>query len=89
MRGLLPESVRTRRDKSGFEPAIADALGPFETVSELMRFERLDQLGFLDRARFLDYIAPLRDAPRIAANGLLWVDVWTALAAEAFLRQQS
>lgn len=88
MRGLLPESVRTRPDKSDFEPAMADTVGSFDRHRALLTFERLGREGIVVPSEFSRYLEPLYAAPAAAANGHRWLRFWPALALEAFLRQR-
>ena len=86
MRGLLPESVRKRLDKSDFEPALADAVWPIERFAPLLRFSRLTRAGIIHDEPFQEYLAPLLRAPHASENGEAWLTFWSALSAEAFLQ---
>ena len=92
LRGKVPESLRTRLDKSWFEPAFAEvvrAAGGFDTLGDLWDVRSLDALDIVDAARFRDETRVLRDNPddgslRVAE---LWSAVTQTLACEAFVRR--
>ncbi len=89
MKGFLPESVRTRVDKSDFEPALTDAVWPIEQFEPLLSFESLDHAGIVQADLFRRYLAPLFEAPSAPESAAQWVAFWPALATEAFLRRTS
>jgi asparagine synthase (glutamine-hydrolysing) len=89
MRGLLPESVRMRLDKSDFEPALAEAFWPIEDLEPLLTFASIGKAGIVDAPAFRQYLEPLFEAPRDGNNGSRWLSFWPALASEAFLRSRS
>jgi len=85
LRGWVPESLRLRRDKGSFEPALMLMIGQegVERLRELADVPMLADAGLAEpklfRAQF----------ERIFANGWSspdWLTVWPALAVEAFLR---
>lgn len=87
MRGLLPETLRLRTDKSRFHPALRDiveAAGGFSTLEPLAKATALADLGLVEPRRFRERFDELARAP---STGHLWVEIWLVLAAEAFLRQ--
>lgn len=86
MRGLLPDKVRERVDKSDFEPALAQAMWPIERFEPLLGFERIGAMGIVNVESFRKYIAPLYDAPSAERNAARWTTFYPALAMEAFLR---
>ncbi|MBV9947650.1 MAG: hypothetical protein JOZ69_12425 [Myxococcales bacterium] len=96
MKGLLPEALRTRRDKAFFEPAIAAAgvaAGALDALRDLSSLEDLATRGLADPAAFRptgdDALAILgRGARAEAGPGDDRVqELWQLLSAEAFLRQ--
>ena len=89
MRGLLPESLRLRQDKSYFEPAlqqVVEGAGGFSTLGSLASATALADLGLVEPRRFRDRFDELSRDP---LNGPLWIEVWSVLAGEAFVRQAS
>jgi asparagine synthase (glutamine-hydrolysing) len=89
MRGLLPESLRTRLDKAGFEPAMfrfVEAAGGFGSLRPLSRASRLAALGLVEPRPFGEAFDELARAP-LASYG--WGAVWSALAVEAFLERRA
>ena len=87
MRGLLPDAVRNRIDKSDFEPAFASAIS-FDDLRPLLSFECLGRVGIVEVERFRQRFAPLYASPREPRLGSLWAAIIPAVAAEAFLRTQ-
>jgi asparagine synthase (glutamine-hydrolysing) len=86
MRGLLPESLRQRTDKAGFEPAFTrfvEAAGGFDAFRDLARMTALADLGLVEPRRFAGAFDELAARPRESWG---WGDVWPALAVEAFVR---
>jgi hypothetical protein len=96
MKGVLPESLRTRQDKAMFEPAIARAAlagDGLATMRELSSLSALSSLGLVDVDRF----RPEADACLAAVSRGMgggadlmvyrWEPFWRTLAAEAFARQ--
>ncbi len=86
MRGLLPESLRTRPDKADFEPMLNEvgtAAHSKGALGRLVKMEALGDLGLVDPAAF--ECAVRRAVAK--GDGRVWADVWPALAAEAFMGQ--
>jgi asparagine synthase (glutamine-hydrolysing) len=84
MRGLLPESVRTRPDKARFEPMlneVASALHASGAVSRFARMEALGDLGLVNPPAFRSALSKAY-AER---DGLAWSHAWPAICAEAFM----
>jgi asparagine synthase (glutamine-hydrolysing) len=87
MRGLVPETLRLRQDKSRFGPAlheVLEAAGGFSSLEPLMKTTALADMGLVEpkrlRKRFDDFV-------RSPTAGGLWVELWPVLAGEAFVRQ--
>jgi asparagine synthase (glutamine-hydrolysing) len=86
LEGLLPDTVRLRRDKSAFEPALARMIAPNDLahLRTLSHLESLGQLGLVDpepfRRRFELVVRRASTSPE-------WLTVWPALAVESFVRQ--
>jgi asparagine synthase (glutamine-hydrolysing) len=88
MRGLLPESIRTRSDKAGFESMLNEVgSGAYATgaLSRLVRMEALGDLRLVDPAAFQSALAKAV----AEGDGFGWGDAWPALCAEAFLLDES
>jgi asparagine synthase (glutamine-hydrolysing) len=84
MRGVLPDSVRLRPDKASFDPlpgAILGAVDP-QVVRGLVGMEALADLGLVRPREFRDAFARVERGE----GGGDWLDVWPALAIEAFVR---
>ena len=86
MRGLLPESVRTRQDKAAFEPAMErfvaaaralDVLGDCASGAELAR------LGIVEPRAFQRAFEQF--AKSTSPDSFEWVSLWPAICVEAFL----
>ena len=87
--GLVPDSLRERTDKAGFEPAMqrfVDAAGGFEALRPLASMRELSALGLVDPQRFAAAFERFAAAPQ---DGEPWLVVWPALAVEAFLRGEA
>lgn len=85
MRGLLPESIRTRLSKASFEPGIArfvQSAGGLESVRDLARVPRLADLGLVEPRSFLRAFEELVADP---VESFEWCNVWPVLAVEAFV----
>jgi asparagine synthetase B (glutamine-hydrolysing) len=95
MTELLPEGVRTRRDKARFEPAVAEAaLGGdgLDVLADLSSVSALSSLGLVDARR----LRPVADACIAAVSRGMregddlmtdsWEPFWRTLAVERFLR---
>jgi asparagine synthase (glutamine-hydrolysing) len=84
MQGVLPESVRMRRDKAEFEPAIRElfdcAAGQAE-FRRLLRMEALGDLGLLEPRLYREALA------RSLKDHREWLE-WPPLAIEAFVQKQ-
>ena len=86
MRGLLPESLRTRMDKARFEPALArffDAAGGAARLRDLAKLPRLVALGIVAPSHSASAFEAFAGDPRLVDP---WLALWPALAVEAFLR---
>ena len=86
MRGLLPESLRTRSDKARFEPALArffEAAGGAARLRPLAKLTRLVSLGIVSSSHSASTFEAFAGDPREAEP---WLALWPALAVEAFLR---
>jgi asparagine synthase (glutamine-hydrolysing) len=86
MRGLLPESLRTRADKARFEPAVArffEAAGGAARLRDLASLSRLVELGIVTPTHSASTFEAFAGAPCEAES---WLALWPALAVEAFLR---
>jgi asparagine synthase (glutamine-hydrolysing) len=86
MRGLLPESVRTRPDKASFEPMIRElASGAYASgaLSKFVRMEALGDLGLVNPSAF--QVALTKASAE--GDGFAWGEAWPALCAEAFLQE--
>jgi asparagine synthase (glutamine-hydrolysing) len=93
MRGILPERVRLRNDKAGFEPAIAEAgraCPELGRLAELRDLRGLSSLGLTDGSAFgptFDaYLSRFREGAPVAGDEL-WQRVWQLLAVEQFVRE--
>jgi asparagine synthase (glutamine-hydrolysing) len=82
MAGRIPDGIRTREDKAGFEPAIdemlaaAGGLGAFE---DLAKMRALADLGIVEPRPFRESFARF-----VRGEDDYWLSVWPALACEAF-----
>ncbi len=90
MKGLLPEGVRTRRDKAAFEPAVVQALRAgdgFDVIADLASVTALSSLGLVDAARMRPVAEGAIAAARRGSDlGPRWEACWRTLAAERFAR---
>lgn len=99
LKGLVPESIRLRRQKAFVEPFVAaaaltaDATG---LLADLASCEQLASLGLVDpdafRTRFSPWLRALRRGERSdpdPTDGAGWQEIWPALALERFLRQEN
>jgi hypothetical protein len=95
MSDLLPEGVRTRRDKARFEPAVAEAAlagDGLDVLADLSSVSALSALGLVDAKR----LRPVADACMAAVSrgmrdgddlmSATWEPFWRTMAAERFLR---
>ncbi|WP_394837834.1 asparagine synthase-related protein [Pendulispora rubella] len=85
MEGLVPDTVRLRTDKAWFEPAMAQAVraaGGFEAFADLAAVPHLADLGLIEPSKFREAFDALARAPE---DGAGWLQVWPALAVEAFV----
>jgi hypothetical protein len=96
MKGVLPESIRLRRDKARGEPAIAEAAVAADAgalLRDLSSLESLASLGLVEpecvRAPFAAWLRTLLRGERLEADPTddLWHPIWPLLSAEAFLRR--
>jgi hypothetical protein len=95
MKGVLPESVRMRRDKAYAQPAIGEAAvaaGAEPRLRDLSSLERLASLGLVEpdafRAPFDAWLRTLVRGERLELDPTdgTWDQIWPLLSAEAFLR---
>ena len=87
MRGLVPETLRLRQDKSRFGPALQQVLesaGGFSSLEPLAKATALADMGLVEPKRFRERFDELVRTP---TAGGLWLEIWPVLAGEAFLRQ--
>ncbi len=88
--GRVPESIRMRRDKGRFEPALAalfSAEGGLDAFPELLRMEAMGALGLVEPEAFRRWTDALRPLGALDSD-----QVWTlfrALSLEAFARRFS
>ena len=82
--GLVPDRVRLRTDKAGFEPALEEmhaAMGGRGALAELATMRALEQLGVVEAAAYKEaFDAFVRG--EIGDEG--WGTLWPALSVEAF-----
>jgi asparagine synthase (glutamine-hydrolysing) len=88
-RHLLPDSVRLREDKSGFQNALGEIFeagdGP-KLVATHANMRHLADLEFIEPTAFRIRLEQLVRNPR---EGRQWLTTWPALAIEAFLSHQN
>lgn len=87
MRGLVPERLRLRRDKASCIAALREALdasGGLASLAELATMRALGDLGLVEPAKFS---ARFDDFVRAPMLGGIWMEIWPALAVEAFARR--
>jgi hypothetical protein len=81
--GSVPDGVRLRADKAAVEPALKEmvaAAGGLDALGDITKVRALSDLGIVEPEAFQSSLARLR-----AYDDEAWVDVWPALACEAFL----
>jgi asparagine synthase (glutamine-hydrolysing) len=86
MRGLLPDSLRLRPDKAGFEPMLDEmfaAAGGVEGFRHLLKMEATADLGLVEPARFREVFMRVAEGVPTARG---WLQVWPMLAVEAFVQ---
>lgn len=86
MRGLVPESVRSRADKADFDGAFAsmiDAPKVRAALLDLTTGGELERYGIVQKQRFA---AVAREFVRSPRDPFAWTTIWPALTVEAFLR---
>ncbi|WP_394848336.1 asparagine synthase C-terminal domain-containing protein [Pendulispora brunnea] len=86
MEGIVPDSVRLRTDKARFEPAMTQAVraaGGFEAFADLAAVPHLAELGLVEPSAFRQAFDALAREPEDWGPG--WLEVWPALAVEAFV----
>jgi hypothetical protein len=94
MKGVLPEAVRTRRDKAFFEPAVAMAARAgdgLDALGDLASVRGLASLGLVDPVRFRPHAdtfiaAVAKGMTDHADHGAHWERFWRTLAVERFVR---
>jgi asparagine synthase (glutamine-hydrolysing) len=88
IRGLVPESLRTRNDKAWFEPAVfrfVESAGGFMSLEPLARVPRLADLGLVEPGPFKAAFDALAARPIASWE---WSKLWPLLSAEAFLAER-
>jgi asparagine synthase (glutamine-hydrolysing) len=89
MRGVIPDEVRMRPDKADFEAALAElvaAAGGFRAFDPFLSMTALADHGLVEPSKFRERFDELEATP---LAGHLWLELWPALAAEAFLKRGS
>jgi hypothetical protein len=95
MRGLIPESIRLRKDKAQGEPAHAEAILAARaepTLRELSSLAALADAGLVEpgpfRPLFESWLSAVRRGERTTDDPAdeSWHTVWQLLSVEAFLR---
>jgi asparagine synthase (glutamine-hydrolysing) len=87
MEGILPDSLRLRPDKASFEPAIDelfDSAARDPAFQDLIKMEALADLGMVEPRRYREAVT--RTMAGKSRRG--WLEVWPALAVEAFVQQR-
>ena len=87
--GLVPESLRMRPNKAGFEEGFTRFVrgaGGFEAFRDLAFPTALADLGFVDPRAFARAYDELARGP---LDSYGWGDVWPAIAVEGFVRSRS
>jgi asparagine synthetase B (glutamine-hydrolysing) len=96
MKGLIPETIRTRQDKAHFEPAVAAAavaVNAHEMLCDLSSLRALAARDLVDstyfRPMFERWLATVRRGERLDEDpgDERWEQVWQLLSVEAFLRE--
>ncbi len=96
MKGILPERIRRRQDKSGFESGVAGAIASsdaFELFRDLLSLRALASSGLVEAAPLkpiLDLcLAGVRRGERTTRDPSdeYWAQVWQLVSVEAFLRE--
>jgi asparagine synthase (glutamine-hydrolysing) len=86
MRGIIPDSVRLRPDKASWEVAIDElvaGMGGIAAFDSLLSMEATADLGLINPRPFR---AAFEAQARGEASKCGWIDVWPAVAVEAFVR---
>jgi asparagine synthase (glutamine-hydrolysing) len=86
MRGLLPESLRLRRDKAEFSPLVDATFAQFGGAGafrDLLTMEASADLGIVDPVVFRGWFDRITKGEQVCYG---WFNVWPALGVEAFLR---
>ncbi len=89
VRGMIPDDVRTRRDKGRYETAFVELLqaaGGFKALRPLLTMVGLGDYGVVEPSAMRRRFADLEANP---LDGRLWMELWPVLAAEAFVRGPS
>jgi hypothetical protein len=98
LKGILPESIRLRRDKAFGQPGIAEAAvgaNAGEQLRDLSSLERVASLGLVDpeafRRPFAAWLKTLLRGERLDSDptDASWHRVWMLLSVEAFLRKHA
>jgi hypothetical protein len=87
MENLVPDRVRYRMNKARTFEAHAElfeAMGGLQSVSGLLSMRELDRLGIVDGGTYRAYFERFAGNPRNEPGG--WNSLWSALAAEAYVR---
>jgi len=89
MEGLLPDSLRLRRDKAEFSPLVDESfaqLGGVDAFRHLLTMEASADLGIVEPVPFRACFDRIVAGDRVHYG---WLNVWPALGVEAFLRSIS
>jgi asparagine synthase (glutamine-hydrolysing) len=87
MRGLVPDTVRLRKDRASFGPAFKEALraaGGGESFRDLADVTHLSAMKVVDAARFRRRYEEFVAQP--GTTDFDWMEIWPVLAAEAHAR---
>jgi len=82
MKGILPESVRTRRGKAEFSPVMnSEMTGPFSVqMKEIFSTSVMADYGILDQSKLLQLNDRYQKAPNARDGGqlafLLGLELW-------------
>jgi hypothetical protein len=88
MEGLVPDSVRYRKDKAPGEPAFAEAfvaMGGYESVRDLVTMRELEKIGVINGQAFRAAFERFAAAP-LTERASSPVRLWRAIVAEAYVR---
>jgi len=95
MKGLIPDSVRTRADKALGQPLLAEAVlasGGFDLLTDLSALRGLAEMGLVEPSRFEPvfnrWLRAVRRGERTTTDPMdgSWQSIWQLLTVEAFVR---